>query len=153
MDIYNIKQTISTYFRAKHLSRYKLPQAYILYRALQKIGKEPTLVKGYLVNHFIQNYYISFWVMCDGELHNIIDETLTYSLDQHTELVETLSPDIQLTYLNMDAKVDIELINKKFNECLNGSEKMNNIINPLFRHLEIVSHLQNNTPNSDLLVP
>ena len=57
MNVYNIKQTISTYFREKNLSHCKLPQVYILYKELQKIGKEPTLVKGYLVNHYIQNYY------------------------------------------------------------------------------------------------
>jgi len=129
MDVYNIKQTISTYFRDKHLSHHKLPQVYILYLALKKIGKEPILVKGYLVNHFIQNYYITFWVVCDGELHNIIDETLTYSLDQNTELVETLQTNIQSTYLNMDTAVDTDLMNKSFNECLN--ESVNLMIEPL----------------------
>ena len=119
MDVYNIKQTISTYFRDKHLSHYKLPQAYVLYMALKKIGKEPTLVKGYLINHFIQNYYISFWVVCDGELHNIIDETLTYSLDQNTELVETLPYEVQSTYLNMDKEDTYDIMYDKVKPLLN----------------------------------
>jgi hypothetical protein len=125
MDVYNIKQTISTYFRENNLSHYKLDQVYILYLALQKIGKAPILVKGYLVNHFIQNYYISFWIVCDGELHNIIDETLTYSLDQNTELVETLPFDIQSTYLNMNTS-DI---------CLNMSDTIYDKVKPLLHLL------------------
>jgi len=129
MDVYNIKQTISTYFRDHNLSRCKLPQVYILYRELQKIGKEPTLVKGYLVNHFIQNYYISFWIICDGELHNIIDETLTYSSDPNVELMETLPIHIESSYLNMDNETDTALTNESFNKCLNGSEQ------PLFNLL------------------
>jgi len=132
MNVYNIKQTISTYFRANHLSYFKLPQVYILYRALQKIGKEPTLVKGYLVNHFIKIYYISFWIICDGELHNIIDETLTYSLDSNVELMETLLPYIESNYLNMDTEADTTLTNESFYKCLNGLETVDSRIKPLF---------------------
>lgn len=135
MEVYNIKQTISTYFRDKNLSHYKLPQVYILYRALQKIGKEPTLVKGYLVNHFIRNYYISFWLMCDGELHNIIDETLTYSVDSDVELMETLLPQIESSYLNMDTEEDTLLTNESFDKWLNGSELVDARIQPLFNLL------------------
>ena len=135
MEVYNIKQTISTYFRDKNLSHYKLPQVYILYRALQKIGKEPTLVKGYLVNHFIRNYYISFWLMCDGELHNVIDETLTYSVDSDVELMETLLPQIESSYLNMDTEEDTLLTNESFDKWLNGSELVDARIQPLFNLL------------------
>ena len=137
MNVYNIKQTISTYFREKNLSHCKLPQVYILYKELQKIGKEPTLVKGYLVNHYIQNYYISFWITCDGEVHNIIDETLTYSLDPNVELMETLLPDIESTYLNMDNEADTALTNTSFYKCLNGSEIVDTRIQPLLNLLDI----------------
>ena len=128
MNVYNIKQTISTYFRENNLSYYKLDQVYILYVALQNIGKAPTIVKGYLVNHLIRNYYISFWIVCDGELHNIIDETLTYSLDENTELVETLPYHIQSTYLNMN-KSDICL-------NLNVSDTIYDKVKPLLKYLK-----------------
>ena len=137
MDVYNIKQTISTYFRDKHLLHYKLQQVYILYMALQNIEKEPTLVKGYLINHFIQNYYITFWVVCDGELHNIIDETLTYSLDLNVELMETLPIHIKLSYLNMDNEIDTALTNANFYKCLDGSEQVDFRIQPLFKRLNV----------------
>lgn len=135
MNVYNIKQTISTYFRANHLSHFKLHQVYILYRALQKIGKEPTLVKGYLVNHFIQNYYIYFWIICDGELHNIIDETLTYSLDPNVELMEILPIHIVESYLNMDNEADTALTNESFDKCLNGLETVDARIQSFFNLL------------------
>lgn len=111
----HIKNAISTFFRNNNLSLQKLPQVYLLYLALQKIGKEPTLVKGYLVNHLIQVYYISCWVVCDGQVHNI---ALTYPLDCTTELVETLSNEIKCNYLNMDA--DPTAIINSFNACING---------------------------------
>ena len=137
MDVYNIKQTISTYFRENNLSHYKLPQVYILYRALKKIGKEPILVKGYLVNHFIQNYYISFWILCEGELHNIIDETLTYSFDPNVELMEILLPDIVSSYLNMNTEEDNAILTNSFHKCRDGSETVHTIIQPLFNLLDI----------------
>ena len=135
MNVYNIKQTISTFFRENNLSHCKLHQVYILYRALQKIGKEPILVKGYLINHFIQNYYISFWIICDGELHNIIDETLTYSLDPNVELMEILPINIKSSYLNMDTEEETHLITNSFHKCLNGSEIVDTRIQPLFNML------------------
>ena len=135
MNVYNIKQIISTYFRENNLTYCKLPQVYILYRALQKIGKDPTIVKGYLVNHFIQNYYISFWITCDGEVHNIIDETLTYSFDPNVELMETLPINIKTGYLNMDTTEDTSLTNDSFCKCLDGSEIMDTRIHPLFNLL------------------
>jgi len=135
MNVYNIKQTISTYFRENNLSHCKLQQVYIFYRALQNIGKEPTLVKGYLVNHFIKNYYIFFWIICDGELHNIIDETLTYSLDTNVELMETLPIHIESSYLNMNDEVDTALTNARFYKCLDGTEMVDTRIQPLFRLL------------------
>ena len=141
MNVYNIKQTISTYFRENNLSHCKLPQVYILYRALQNIGKEPTLVKGYLINHFIKNYYISFWIICDGELHNIIDETLTYSLDPNVELIETLPIHIKSIYLNMNNEVDTALTNESFYKCLNGSEPVDSRIQPLYLNLLVVNKL------------
>ena len=137
MNVYNIKQTISAYFRENNLSHCKLPQVYIFYRALQKIGKEPTLVKGYLVNHFIQNYYISFWILCDGELHNIIDETLTYSLDPKVELMETLPIHVESSYLNMDNEADTYLTNESFDKCLNGSYVADTKIQPLFNLINL----------------
>lgn len=119
METEEIKSVISTYFRNNNLSLQKLPQVYILYRALQKIGKCPTLVKGYLVNHSIQVYCIYFWVVCDGQLHNIVDETLTYSFDSTVELVEALPKEIETQYVNMNP--DPSTIQNSFNACLESS--------------------------------
>jgi len=113
-----IKNNISTFFRNNNMLLRKLPQVYILYRALQKIGKEPILVKGYLVNHFVRVYYISFWIVCEDQMHNIVDETLTYSLDCNTELVETLSLEIEREYLNMD--INPSAIEHSFHEYMQG---------------------------------
>ena len=119
MNVELTKYIISTYFRNNNLSLQKLPQVYILYRALQKIGKSPTLVKGYLVNHLIQLYHIYFWIICDGQMHNIIDETLCYSYDPNIELIDILPEEIEMKYINMDP--DPTAVQNSFNACLNDT--------------------------------
>ena len=49
--------------------------------------------------------------------------------------METLLPNIESSYLNMDNEIDNALTNDSFDKCLNGSEKVNAKIQPLFNLL------------------
>ena len=102
-NVEEIKHCITNYFRSNNLLSQRLSQAYILYRSLQNIGKEPTLFMGYLVNHDLLLYYIHYWVELDGEAHDIIGESYNVQLTKEVELRLDLSIHILDTYINMDS--------------------------------------------------
>ena len=103
MDVNEIKHCITAYFRGNNLLSHRLPQAYILYKSLKTIGKEPTLHMGYLVNHELLLYYIHYWVELDGEIHDIIGESYNIQLTKEVELRINLSIHLIDNYINMDS--------------------------------------------------
>ena len=122
-DIEEIKTIISTYFCNNNMLSQRLPQVYILYKALQKIGEEPTLVMGHLVNHTLSLYYIHFWVENKNQQHDIVSETynkLVYTLSPYVVLIKQLPVIVLETYLNMDCITIEKKREKSFNACLAG---------------------------------
>ena len=122
MNVDEIKSIISTYFNGNNMLSQRLPQVYILYKALQKIGENPKLVMGHLVNHNLSLYYIHFWVEHNNQLHDIISESynkLVYTLSEKVELITQLPIEVLESYLNMDSITTEKKRDASFNACLN----------------------------------
>ena len=123
MNLETIKQEISSYFFNHNMLSNRLPQVYILYKALQKIGEAPELVMGYLVNHTLSLYYIHFWVELKGEVQDIISESYnktTHLLSSEVVLMRDLSIQILDTYINMDSFPIEKKRGDSFHACMNG---------------------------------
>ena len=122
-EIEEIKTIISTYFCDNNMLSQRLPQVYVLYKALQKIGEEPTIIMGHLVNHTLSLYYIHFWVENKNQQHDIVSETynkIAYTLSPNVELIKQLPMDVLETYLNMDCLTIEKKREKSYNACLDG---------------------------------
>lgn len=123
MNVHEIKHSISTYFAGNNLLSHRLSQVYILYRSLQKNGEQPELTMGHLVNHTLSLYYIHYWIVLDGVIHDIIGESynkVAYTLNKEVELVTRLSIHVLDTYINMDSLFLEEKRISSFRECING---------------------------------
>jgi len=122
-NVETIKREISSYFFNHNMLSQRLPQVYILYKSLQKIGEHPKIVMGYLVNHNLSLYYIHYWVELDGNIHDIISESynkITHTLHPEAELIRRLSIEMLDTYINMDSILLEKKRTSSFNACLNG---------------------------------
>ena len=115
-----IKHHITSYFRSNNLLSQRLPQAYILYKSLQTIGKQPTLCMGYLINHHILLYYIHYWIELDGQVHDIIGESYNTQLTSEVELRMNLTIDIIDNYINMDSIAVEKKRHGGYNACMRG---------------------------------
>jgi hypothetical protein len=123
MDVSQIKDCITNYFRANNLLSQRLPQAYILFKALQKTGQHPSLIMGFLVNHTLSLYYIHYWVELNDQVHDIVGETynqIAYKLSSEAEVMHSLSIHILDTYLNMDSVAIEKRRVDSFTKCNNG---------------------------------
>jgi hypothetical protein len=131
-NVEEIKHCITYYFRSNNLLSHRLPQAYILYKSLQNIGKSPTLFMGYLVNHDLMLYYIHYWVELDEEVHDIIGESYNVQLTKEVELRLDLSIQILDTYLNMDSVATEQKRTASYNASMQGMffESLSAIVSP-----------------------
>jgi hypothetical protein len=123
MDVQEIKHSISTYFAGHNMLSQRLSQVYILYRSLQKNGEHPELIMGHLVNHTLSLYYIHYWVVLDGNIHDIIGESynkVAHTLNKEVELVTRLSIHVLDAYINMDSLFLEEKRMSGFRDCVNG---------------------------------
>jgi hypothetical protein len=130
MNIYDhLKNTISTYFLEHGIQSHRLPQAYILYKSLQKLGHSPKLIMGHLLNHDMLVYHLHYWVELDGQTHDIVSETYVRQCQhqdggqqgqQGQQLVRQLSFDIIDTYVNMYCMGFEQKQSAKYSACLNG---------------------------------
>ena len=132
LNVKEIKHCITEYFRSNNLLSQRLPQAYILYKSLQHIGKEPTLFMGYLVNHELMLYYIHYWVELDGEVHDIIGESYNVQLTKEVELRLKLSIHILDTYINMDSVATEQKRASSYHASMRGMffESLNAMVTP-----------------------
>lgn len=135
MNTDEIKHIISTYFRGNNLLSQRLPQVYILYKSLKKIGEHPKIFMGYLVNHTLMLYYIHYWIELDGEIHDIIGESynkIAHALSHTAELKQELPINILDTYINMDSIPIEKKRMESYQSCINGTffEHMASISTP-----------------------
>lgn len=125
VKIKSVCKLIIDYFVKHKIVKSSLPQSFILYKYLKKIGLKPEIIQGYRVHIPLKTYVSHFWVKCNNINYDLMTTTniLCYDIENFeqfcNEMVNIETKPLTDFTCRDDDGFD-ELRSEAFKHCLSG---------------------------------